>query len=76
MSHLKENNQSYWGHNKDALEYSRASFRASIYFFIHAFFPDRYTTKGSREIAKINNTINMKKDRLNEYLMNKKKKFD
>lgn len=71
MSHLKENNQTYWEHNKDALKYSKMAFKASFYFFIHSFFPDKYTTKGSREINKINSAIEMKKDNLNEYMWNK-----
>jgi hypothetical protein len=72
MTHLKQNNQTYWEHNKDALSYSKKAFKASLYFFIHAFFPERYTTKGSTEIANINSSIEMKKDKLNEYMINKK----
>jgi hypothetical protein len=71
MTHLEENKQKYWEHNKDALNYSKKAFKASLYFFVHAFFPEKYKTKGSREIANINSTIEMKKDRLNEYMMNK-----
>jgi hypothetical protein len=71
MSHLEENNQTYWEHNKDALNYSKKAFKASMYFFIHAFFPDKYTTKGSREIISLSSSIQMKKESLNEYLLNK-----
>lgn len=71
MTHLEQNNQTYWEHNKDALSYSKKAFKASLYFFIHSFFPERYKSKGLMEITNIKSSIEMKKDKLNEYKINK-----
>lgn len=70
MTHLEQNNQTYWEHNKDALSYSKKAIKASFYFLIHAFFPEKYKSNGSREISNINSSIQMKMDSLNEYITN------
>ena len=52
--HLKENNIGYFNHMFNSLIYSKESFKASIYFFIHAFFPDIFEYSGSTIIKKLN----------------------
>ena len=55
--HLKEINMSYFQHMKCALGYAKESGKAMIYFFIHAFLPDLWITKGSDQLKKTLNKI-------------------
>ena len=68
-SQTSENkNKTYWENNKESLKYSFKAFKASIYFLIHAFIPNKFKTKGSREVSKIHNEILLKKTNLYRYL--------
>ena len=51
--HLKEINMTYFQHMKCALGYAKESGKAMIYFFIHAFLPDVWVTKGSDNLNKL-----------------------
>ena len=55
--HLKEIKMSYFQHMKCALGYAKESGKAMIYFFIHAFLPDLWITKGSDQLKKTLNKI-------------------
>jgi hypothetical protein len=55
--HLEDVKQTYFEHFKDALYYSFASLRASIYFLIHGIYPDIFITSGSSTIFNINGQI-------------------
>ena len=48
--HLKNIEMSYFQHMKCALSYAKESGKAMIYFFIHAFIPDVWVTKGSNHL--------------------------
>ena len=50
FKHLDIANQTYFEHFKDSIEYGLLAIKASYYFFIHALYPDFYTTSGSTEI--------------------------
>jgi hypothetical protein len=54
MTHLQELNITYIEHFKQAFSYSITSFKASIIFAIHAFFPNLLITTGSKMIKKLN----------------------
>ena len=60
FTHLKIVKQSYCEHFKDAFTYSLLSFKASVYFFIHAIYPDIFETSGSNQISNIYNKIEKK----------------
>ena len=57
IKHLQENNISYTTHMKRSIAFSLNSFAASMYFFIHAFFPFILEHHGSRMIKKISEDI-------------------
>ena len=59
--HLKEINMSYFEHMKCALGYAKESGKAMVYFFVHAFFPDLWVSKGSDTFKEINNNIEKRK---------------
>lgn len=60
FQHLEENNQNYSNHFKDAIYYSFESFKCSIYFFVHALWPDSLEKKGSSNITKLHEEIKQK----------------
>jgi len=60
FNHLKENNQSYFTHFKDALFYSFCSLKASFCFLVHGLYPDMLIFTGSKEIEKLN--LNLRKN--------------
>lgn len=57
FSHLTRVKQGYWDHFFDAILYSFIAFKASCYFFVHAFWPDLFEFNGSREIEYLNNIL-------------------
>ena len=57
FNHLNNKNCTYFEHFKHAMYYSYTSFKASFYFFVHAFLPDFFTESGSITINRLNNTI-------------------
>jgi len=59
--HLKENNMSYFQHMKCALDYAKESGKAMVYFFVHAFFPNFWVTKGSDKLKEINDCMGGRK---------------
>lgn len=59
--HLKEINMSYFQHMKCALDYAKGSGKVMVYFFVHAFFPNLWVTKGSDKLKEINNNIEKRK---------------
>ena len=59
--HLKDINMTYFQHLKCALKYSKESGKAMMFFFIHAFFPDFWVTKGSDKLQEINDFISERK---------------
>ena len=50
MSHLSDNDISYFEHLKRSMKYSGKSIKASFFFFIHAIFPNVFETNGSDTI--------------------------
>lgn len=57
MSHLKTVNLTYFQHLRGALYFSFQSFKASVVFFIHGFFPDYLIYTGSNIIESLNNNL-------------------
>lgn len=57
FKHLEFANQTYWQHFKDSMKYSFTSFRASFYFFCHAFWPDIFTQTGSETVHELSSII-------------------
>ena len=55
--HLTQVNQTYLHHFFHATSYSFTSFKASLYFLVHAIFPDLFVFNGSREIEQLNNIL-------------------
>jgi hypothetical protein len=64
FSHLTRVKQDYWSHCFDAISYSLIALKSSIYFFVHAIFPDLFEFDGSREIQKLNTILVNKKKQL------------
>jgi len=59
--HLRDIDMTYFQHMKCALGYTIESGKAMVYFFVHAFFPNFWVTKGSDQLKKINNNIEKRK---------------
>ena len=59
--HLKDIDMSYFQHMKCALDYAKESGKAMVYFFVHAFFPNFWVTKGSDKLKEINNCMTGRK---------------
>ena len=57
MTHLQIINQTYCEHFQDAVSYGFSAWKASIYFFIHAFFPDIFLFNGSQTIFKLHDNL-------------------
>lgn len=68
--HLEFAGQTYSEHFVDAMKYSCKSFKASLFFFIHALIPDLFTQSGSKCVHELSDTIKDKYkkriDQLNE----------
>lgn len=58
--HLKKNKQTYFEHLGESLSYSGRAFKASFYFFIHAFIPDLFQYNGSATVYSLTDTIKQK----------------
>lgn len=58
FTHLQILKVSYTKHFKHSMYYSFQSLKSSYYFFVHAIYPDYYTTNGSTTIKQLNETIN------------------
>lgn len=58
--HLKKNNQTYFEHLSESLSYSGQSFKASLYFLVHAFIPDIFQYNGSATIYSLTDSIKTK----------------
>ena len=54
LSHLKDNDITYWKHFKRSMKFSLKSSSASFCFFIHAVYPDIFKTSGSTIIKEMN----------------------
>lgn len=66
FQHLQKINQTYLQHFKDAVSYSYVSQKASLYFILHALYPDMFMTNGSSEIAKLHEQLQKKNNRLSD----------
>jgi hypothetical protein len=64
--HLKYVKQTYFEHLLDAISYSFMAFKASGYFFIHAYWPDIFEFNGSKQIEELNNIITDKRNKINK----------
>jgi hypothetical protein len=60
MEHLQMIKQTYYEHFQDSIYYGFSSWKASIYFFIHAFFPNQFQSHGSDIIFKLHNHLKSK----------------
>jgi hypothetical protein len=60
FKHLDENDQTYFEHFKESIYYSYISFKSSMCFLIHAFWPDLYVKSGSSNINKLDKQIKQK----------------
>jgi len=60
MSHLQLANQTYEEHFYDSMGYCLLAIEAGIYFFIHALFPNTFTSAGSQTIKKLYEQIEFK----------------
>lgn len=58
--HLKKNNQTYFQHLSESLGHSSIAFKASFYFFVHAFIPSLFEYNGSTSIYSLTDTIKSK----------------
>lgn len=58
--HLEIIKQTYFEHFKDCIYYGFSSWKASIYFFIHAFLPNTFQHHGSDIIFKLHNHLKLK----------------
>lgn len=56
-NHLDFAGQTYYEHFVDAIKYSCKSFKASFFFFVHAFIPNVFTQSGSNCIHELSDTI-------------------
>ena len=63
-AHLKDNNQSYFGHLKDALFYSYCCAKATLAFLIHAFLPFTFEHTGSSVVAHLHEHIVAKQENI------------
>lgn len=59
FSHLKEINQTYIQHFRDAMFYSAVCFKLALCFFIHGLYPDSFVNS-SIELSRLNTLIKMK----------------
>lgn len=57
FNHLNFLRQSYFFHFKQSMKYSFLTWKASIYFFIHAIYPDIFHHTGSDIVVGINDEI-------------------
>jgi hypothetical protein len=57
FKHLNVINQSYGSHFCDAMKYCGMAFKASFFFFVHAFWPDFFISNGSETIFGLNEII-------------------
>jgi hypothetical protein len=64
FTHLKYIKQTYLEHFIDAISYSFMSFKASCFFFVHAFWPDIFEFNGSKQIEQLNNILVEKRNKL------------
>lgn len=60
MSHLQFINQTYFEHFQDSITYGLLSWKASMYFIIHAFFPDMFEFNGSGTIFHLSDALSCK----------------
>lgn len=58
--HLRENNQTYFQHLKDAWSYAGQSGLATLGFFVHGVFPFTFEHTGSGIIRKVDHSIKEK----------------
>lgn len=65
--HLNYVKQTYCEHFIDAISYSCTAFKATCYFFVHAFWPDLFEFDGSREIEKLNDILAYKRKQLTSH---------
>ena len=72
-SHLDFAGQTYSEHFVDAMKYSCKSFKASLFFFIHAFIPDLFTQSGSNCVHELSDTIKDKYKKRMDQLNNNNK---
>jgi hypothetical protein len=63
-NHLEFVGQTYLEHFVDAMKYSYKSFKASLFFFIHALIPDLFTQSGSDCVHELSDTIKDKYDKI------------
>jgi len=63
FNHLDTVGQTYTEHFSDSMSYSFESFKGSFYFFIHAIYPDVFTTAGSSTILNLSENIEYKLSR-------------
>ena len=55
--HLKDVNLTYSRHLTQAIYYSFLSWKASVFFFIHGFWPDVFISNGSKIITYLHNRL-------------------
>jgi hypothetical protein len=60
MSHLTDNNTTYFKHMRRAISLCGQSLKASACFLIHAFIPDVFEYTGSDIIKKMSDELNLK----------------
>ncbi len=61
FQHLDEIRQNYFNHFCDAVYFSFLSCKASIYFILHALYPDIFVQNGSSTISYLHSLIDYKK---------------
>ena len=57
FKHLRNVNQTYIEHFIDSLHYFFMAYKASMYFLIHAIYPDVFTRAGSEQIRLLHEEI-------------------
>jgi hypothetical protein len=66
FKHLETVKQTYIEHFIDSVRYSYLSFKASMYFLIHAIYPDIFTSAGSVQISSLHEEIYNKYQLINK----------
>lgn len=65
--HLQQINQTYLQHFGNALSYAFVCQKASLYFVVHALFPDAVVNDGSNQIKKLHEKLLQTKDDKDTY---------
>ncbi len=55
--HLQKINQTYFQHLQNAFSYAAQCQKASLYFMVHAFYPDMFVDDGSTMVRRLHERL-------------------